>query len=455
VSGVEFDVVVIGAGPGGYPAAIRAAQHGLRVACVEREELGGVCLNVGCIPSKALLKTAELAHKARHAADWGLRIGAVEVDYPAVIARSRSVADRFVKGVRGLFKKYGVHHIAGEAKLLAPGRVAVGETVLVARHVVIATGARARSFPGIELDGTRVVTYREAIRSTVAPRSAIVLGAGAIGIEFAYFWNAMGVDVTVVEAMPEILPAEDADCGAVVRRSMKKSGVAFHVGRRAATAAADGDGARVVLDDGTELRADVVLCALGIAPNSEGLDAIGLRLERGFVAIDDRCATNLPGVWAVGDVTIRGGLAHTATAQAHVVADAIAGKPVHAVAYDAIPGATYCQPQVASVGAREADLAARGVKFTVGRFPFSANARAVGSGGGDGFVKVLLGEPHGELLGASLVGLDVTDLVAELGLMKTGELTADELLHTVHAHPTLSEVVYEAVAVARGGSVHV
>ena len=452
----NVDVVVIGAGPGGYPTAIRAAQLGLKVVCVEKDALGGVCLNVGCIPSKTLLKTAELANKARHAADWGLVFGEVSVNYPAVIARSRTVADKFVKGVRGLFKKYGVEHVVGTAVIQAPGRVAVGDRVIEARHIVVATGARAKVFPGIELDGTRVVTYREAILSTMAPRSVVVLGAGAIGMEFAYFWNAMGVSVTVVEGKPEVLPSEDPECGAVVRKAMAKTGVKFHVGRMVNSAAAQGDTAKVVLDDGTFLEADLVLCALGIAPNTDGLglENIGLKLDRGFVTIDEHCATNVPGVWAVGDVTTRGGLAHTATAQGHVVAEAIAGKHPHPVNYGNIPSATYCQPQVASIGLSEADAKAKGLKFTVGKFPFQANAKAVGAGLADGFVKVLIGDTYGELLGAHLVGPDVTDLIAELGLMRGAEATADELLHTVHAHPTLSEVVYEAVAVARGVSVH-
>jgi dihydrolipoamide dehydrogenase len=458
----DFDLIVIGAGPGGYPTAIRAAQLGLRVACIERERLGGVCLNWGCIPSKALLKTAELANKIRHAGDFGLLVPEMGIDYDKVVGRSRKVASRFERGVKGLFKKYGVTSIFGTASLTAANTVQVvgadgGTAEHTAAHIVVATGAHARTFPGIELDGERIVSYREAIVRTVQPARVTVLGAGAIGMEFAYFWNAMGTEVTVVEGRDEVLPVEDEECGAVVRKKMAKSGIAFQLGRMVKQVRREGEETVTVLDDGTELRADLTLVALGITPNSSGigLDQLGVRMERGFIAIDDACATNVPGVYAVGDVTTKGGLAHTATAQGHVCAERIAGHAAPAVDYSSIPGCTYCQPQVASVGLTEAAAKAQGLAFTVGRFPFLANGKAQGAGDADGFVKVLIDDKYGEILGAHIVGAAATEMIAEFTLARSGEVTADVLLHTVHAHPTYSEAMYEAVAQAKGVSVHI
>lgn len=456
----SFDVVVIGAGPGGYPAAIRASQLGLKTACVERDQVGGVCLNWGCIPSKALLKTAELVHKIGHADEFGLRVGPVTPDYPAVIGRSRKVADRFVKGVTGLFKKYGVTHVQGTATLTGDGEVHVASgtasRTLRAKHVIVATGARARTFPGITPDGERILTYREAIVSTDRPASVTVLGAGAIGMEFAYFWNAMGVPVTVVEGLDEVLPIEDREAAAVVRKQMAKTGVAFQLGRLVKEVRREGDGTVTVLDDGTELRAQITLIALGITPNTSGLglEALGVRFERGFIAVDDDLRTSVAGLYAVGDVTTRGGLAHTATAQGHLVAERIAGHPAPKIAYDAIPSCTYCQPSLASVGLSEEKAKAQGIRYRVGKFPFQVNGKALGAGATDGFVKVLLGERHGEILGAHIVGAEATELIAEFGLARANELTSDEILHTVHAHPTYAEVMYEAVAQALGVTVH-
>ncbi len=455
---MDADVIVVGAGPGGYPTAIRAAQLGQRVICIERDRVGGVCLNWGCIPRKALLKTAELVHKMRKASDWGLTVGEVGIDYPAVIGRSRKVAEKFEKGVAHLFKKYGVTHLAGQAVVDAPGRVSVtlaDGTVqkLTCRTVVLATGARARVFPGIHVDGERVMTYREAIVSTRRPEKAVVLGAGAIGMEFAWFWHAMGAAVTVVEGRDEILPLEDREAGAAVRKAMEKTGIAFKTGAMVKTVEKQGDGAVVVFDDGAQLQADTVLVALGITPNLEAAAHLGFALERGFVVVDPVGRTNLPGIWAVGDITTRGGLAHTATAQGHAAAEAIAGKHPHPIHFDAIPAATYCQPQVASVGLREDTAKAKGLSYRVGKFPFSANGKAWGAMAADGFVKVLVGD-RGEILGATIVGAEATELLPELVLAMTAELTTDELLSAVHAHPTNAEAVFEAIASALGVSVH-
>ncbi|MEQ1564617.1 MAG: dihydrolipoyl dehydrogenase [Myxococcota bacterium] len=452
----DYDVLVIGAGPGGYPAAIRAAQLGLSTACIEKDKLGGVCLNWGCIPSKALLKSAELANKIRHAGDFGLSVTGFEVDFPAVIARSRGVAQRHERGVAGLFKKYGVTSIAGEARLDGPGRVVVGDRTLTANHVIVATGARAKVVPGIEVDGERVLTYREAIVRAVAPTSVTVLGAGAIGLEFAYFWTAMGATVTVIEGLPEILPREDAEVAKEARKRLEKGGIRFVLGTFVKSARRDGDGALVELADGRTFTSDVCLVALGITPNSGGLglEEAGVTLERGFVPVDRSMATKVPGLYAVGDLTPVGGLAHTATRQGELCVERIAGHTAPDIDYSSIPNATYCQPQVASVGLTEEAAKRQGVAYIVGKFPFLANGKAQGAGEPDGFVKVLLGERHREIVGAHIVGYEATEMIAEFGLARANELTADEILHTVHAHPTFSEAMYEAVAQALGQTVH-
>jgi len=451
----EYDVIVIGAGPGGYPAAIRCAQLGLKTACVEKEKLGGVCLNWGCIPSKALLKTAELVHKIRHAGDFGIRVAEAEIDYPAVIKRSRKVSKRFEKGVKGLFKKYGVTSIAGTASLPEPGKVVIGDETYTAKQVIVATGARARTFPGIEPDGEKIVTYREAIVSEDRPGSVTILGAGAIGMEFAYFWHAMGVDVTVVEGLDEILPVEDREISAIVRKQMAKTGIKFQLGQFVKSVGRDGDGTVTTLQDGTELRADLCLIALGIVPNSGIFDQVGANTERGFATIDRNCQTSVPGVYALGDVSVGGGLAHTAMAQAHMCAERLAGHESPDVRYDTIPACTYCQPSVASVGMTEEAAKKAGKSYKVGKFPFLANGKAQGSGHPEGMVKVLIDDEYGEVLGAHIVGSDATEMIAEFTLAITSESTADVLLNTIHAHPTHSEVMFEAVAQALGVSVHI
>ncbi len=455
-----FDLIVIGAGPGGYPAAIRASQLGLSVACIEREKIGGVCLNWGCVPSKALLKTAELANKIAHAADFGLDVGPATPDYPKVIKRSRKVAKKFERGVGSLFKKYGVTSISGTATLVDATTVQVesadGTSTLTAGQVVIATGGRAKTFPGIEPDGERVLTYREAIVSESQPASVTILGSGAIGIEFAYFWNAMGVDVTVVEGLDEIVPREDRELGSELRKQLTKQGIAFELGRFVKAVENTGSGTKTTLTDGTVLEAELVLVALGVAANTEGigLEDVGVALDRGFIAIDAFGRTNVDGVWSVGDCTTRGGLAHTATAQGHVVAELIAGHEALPVDYDNIPSCTYCQPGIASVGMTEAQAKAAGKSFSVGRFPFIVNAKAYGSGTPEGFVKVLIDDQYGEILGAHILGAEATEMIAEFVLARSSESTADVLLHTVHAHPTNAEVSYEAIANALGVSVH-
>lgn len=459
----SFDLVVIGAGPGGYPAAIRGAQLGLSTACIEKELLGGVCLNWGCIPSKALLKTAELAHKMRDAKKFGLGAGDVTVDFPQVIARSRKVSKRFNKGVGGLFKKYGVTRVEGTATLAGPNQVSVvgpdGETeVIEAKHIVVATGARARVFPGIEVDGERIMTYREAIVATDQPDSIIIMGAGAIGLEFAYFLNAMGTAVTVVEGQDEVLPIEDREVAKEVRKSLAKGGITFKLGAFVDTAAAKGDGVEVTLQGGEVLTASKALVALGITPNTEGigLDEVGIATERGFIVVDESYKTNVAGVYAVGDVCNKGpALAHTATAQAHVCVDRIAGHTIADVDYGNMPSCTYCMPQVASVGLTEEKAKAEGRTYTVGKFPFIANGKAQGAGSPEGFVKVLIDDEYGEIIGAHIVGSDATEMIADFTMARSAEATAELFAHTVHAHPTNGEAMMEAVAVALGQSVHI
>jgi len=457
----HFDVIVVGAGPGGYPAAIRASQLGLKVACIEKEKLGGICLNWGCVPSKALLKSAEFVDQIHHANDFGVRVGDVEVDFAKVVSRSRKVSERFVKGVKGLFKKYKVTSIAGTATIAGPRTLTVasadGEATYTADHIILATGARARTFPGIEPDDERILTYRSAIVNNVQPKSITILGAGAIGMEFAYFLNAMGTKVTVVEGQEEILPVEDREVAATCRKVLAKSGIDFKLKTMVDSVVRDGDETVVKLKDGSELRSEYTLISLGITPNSEniGLENVGIATERGFIVVDDSFRTNVSGFYAVGDVADKGpALAHVATRQAHVLAERIAGHSAPDVDYTVVPSCTYCQPQVASVGFTERAVKEMGVEYKVGKFPFIANAKSVGGGHKDGFVKVIFDAKYGELLGAHIVGHAATELIAEFALARGAELTNEEIESTIHAHPTASEVSMEAVAQAFGRTVH-
>lgn len=453
-----YDVAVIGAGPGGYVAAIRAQQLGLKAVCIEKERLGGVCLNWGCIPSKALLRAAEqYLFLQTDLAAFGLAADNVRHDYAKVIARSRKIADQSERGVQFLFKKYGVTHLRGTATIVGPGKLAVGDEVVEAKHVILATGARAKVFPGIELDGERVVTYREAIVGTTQPAEVVVLGSGAIGCEFAWFWSCFGSKVTIVEAAPRLLPIEDADMGAELARSFKKRGIELRLGVSCVSARRDGDKARVELSDGTVLHADLCLAAVGVSPATEGLglDTVGIRTTKGgWVEHDTSFRTTAPGFYAIGDVSGPPALAHTAYAEAHVCVDRIAGHHSPDVDYGNMPAATYCQPQVASVGLTEEQAKAKGIAYKVGKFPFSANGKARAVGHGEGLVKVLVGERYGEILGAHLCGPDASELLANFVMARSAEVTAEHFLHVVHAHPTLGEAMYEAVAMALGKSAH-
>ncbi len=461
----KFDLIVVGAGPGGYVAAIRAAQLGLKTACIERERPGGICLNWGCIPTKSLLKSAEAMRLVQHAADFGIQInGSIGFDWAKVISRSRGVADKLAKGVESLFRKYGVTHIAGTASLKGRGRLEVvtasGKMALESPRVILATGARARFLPGIEADGDRVITYREAMVLPEVPKSVVVVGAGAIGIEFADFWNAFGVQVTVVEAAPRILPIEDQEISEALARSLKKKGMTIHAGAKVDSVKVSGKTVTttIIVADGKKeaITSDRVLLAVGVRANTEGfgLEGMGVTLDRGFVQVDDQYRTTSPGIWAIGDCAGPPLLAHVAMAEGIACVEAMAGKHPHGVNYDAIPGCTYCDPEVASIGKTEAQAREAGIDISVGKFPFSASGKALGSGHSEGFVKVITNKARGEIVGVHAIGHNVTDLIAEISLAMTSEATAHDILASIHPHPTLSEAVMEATAAALGEAVH-
>jgi dihydrolipoamide dehydrogenase len=462
-----YDVVVIGSGPGGYVAAIRCAQLGLKTACIERENLGGICLNWGCIPTKALLRSAEVLETFRHAKDFGIITGEVRADFPAIIQRSRDIADKVSKGVGFLFRKNKIAHIPGTATLLprspqklhriqveASGQKSVVET----KHVIIATGARARSLPGITIDGERIIEYRKAMTLPAQPRSMVVLGAGAIGVEFASFYRTLGVDVTIVEFLPRLVPNEDAEVSKELTRAFDKQGIKSLVGHKLTSAKSAGDHVAITAEptaggEARNLTADILLVAVGVAANVEniGLEQHKIAIERGFVKVDrdNRCGD---GLWAIGDVIGRG-LAHVASSEGVFVAEKIAGVPPEPVDYDAIPACTYCHPEIASIGLTEEKAKAQNIPVKIGKFPFSALARARAVGDTTGFVKLLWHAETGALVGAHLIGPAVTDLIAELALAKTTEVNAQSLLATIHAHPTFAETIKGATEAALGQAI--
>jgi len=463
----EYDVVVIGAGPGGYVCAIRAAQLGLKTAIIDKQWLGGVCLNVGCIPSKALLRNAEVAHTLRERSkEFGFSFDNLKLDYGVAQKRSRQVSDRLTRGVAFLMKKNAIDVIMGTAKLTAPGTIGVTgsdgkEQEVKAKNIVIATGSSATRIPGIEIDGQRVVTYLEAIMQSKLPASAVIIGAGAIGVEFATIWNSYGVDVTLVEMLPRIVPLEDEEISAELTKAFNKRGIKTMVGTKVLGVAASEQGVTVKVS-GAEgektLTADQTLVAIGFRPNSAnlGLAEAGIQLSpRGHVEIDEHMATNVPGVWAIGDVTGKLLLAHSASAQGIVCAENIAGVETVTLDYTMMPRATYCQPQVASFGLTEAQAKEKGYQVKVGRFPFQANGKALGLGDYVGFAKIITDAKYGEILGAHLIGPEVSELLPELTLAQRMEMTAAEIARNIHAHPTLSEVLMEAAAGAEGQSIQI
>ncbi|MBI5647436.1 MAG: dihydrolipoyl dehydrogenase [Ignavibacteriae bacterium] len=461
----SFDVVVVGGGPGGYVAAIRAAQLGFKTACIEAKHLGGICLNWGCIPTKSLLRNAEVWETIRHAEEYGITVENARFDFSKIIQRSRGIADRMSKGVAFLFKKYNVTHIAGRGILAAAGRLTVSDaegTVIdeiTAPHIILATGARPRSIPGVAFDGKRVISYFEAMSLTERPERLIVLGAGAIGVEFAYFYNTLGSQVTIVEMLPNILPIEDEDVSKELERSFRKRKIAIKTKTRVEGIETTGEGVRVRVsnDSGEEvLEGDIALMSIGIQGNIEniGLEQNGIVVEKGYIKVDEYYRTNVPGVYAIGDVVGPPWLAHVASAEGITCVEAIAGKHPVPVNYANIPGCTYCQPQVASVGLTEKKARELGYELRVGKFPFTASGKAVAAGHTEGFVKMVFDAKHGELLGTHIIGSEATELIAEAALGRALETTEHELIKTVHAHPTLSEALMEASAVAYGESVN-
>ncbi len=463
-----YDVVVIGSGPGGYVAAIRCAQLGLKTACVERENLGGICLNWGCIPTKALLRSAELLETMHRAKEFGIIAGDIRPDFPAMIQRSRAIADKVSKGVGFLFRKNKVAHLAGTATLLPrtgawkPHRIQIdgtsGRSVVETRHVILATGARARSLPGIALDGERIIEYRKAMTLPAQPRSMVVLGAGAIGVEFASFYRALGVEVTIVEFLPRIVPNEDPEISKELTRAFERRGIQLLAGHKLTSAKNAGDHVAITAEpsaggEARSLTADILLVAVGVAANTEnlGLEAHGIALDRGFIKVDaeNRCGD---GLWAIGDVIGRG-LAHVASAEGVFVAEKIAGAHAPEVRYDAIPACTYCHPEIASVGLTEEKARAQNIPIKVGKMPFRALAKASAAGDPSGFVKVLWHAETGALVGAHMIGPAVTDLIAEFTLAKTTEVNAESLAYTIHAHPTFAEALRIATEDALGHAV--
>jgi dihydrolipoamide dehydrogenase len=460
----EYDLIVIGGGPAGYAGAIRAGQLGKKVACIELERAGGTCLNWGCIPTKALLKSAELYQKMKKAEIYGLSAKDVGFDFGKVMERSRSVAGQMAKGVEFLFRKNKVDYFVGAGQVNAPGMVSItqGEhkgKFFKAKNILIATGCKMRRIPGLEFDGVRVMTSREALASKELPKSIIIVGAGAIGVEFAYFYNAFGTKVTLVEMLPQILPIEDEEVSKTLARSFEKQGIALHVGTKCENFRVGKTSVKVDLVAGetkTTAEADVVLSAIGVVPNLEGVLAPALKpeLEKGYLKVGDAYLTTIPGIYAAGDIIGPPWLAHVATFEA---VNAVNGMFGHGNAHRVknFPGCTYCQPQVASTGLTEKAAREKGLDIKIGKFPFTASGKAVASAETEGFVKVVTDAKTGEIYGAHIIGSEATDLIAEYGLAMELEASAEEIHQTIHAHPTLSEAVMEAAAASLGEAIHI
>ena len=461
----EFDVFVIGGGPGGYTTAIRSSQLGLKTGIVERDRLGGVCLNWGCIPTKALLKNAEILQLFRKSEEWGISYDNLRVDFSKIIKRSRGVADRVSKGVEYLMKKNKIEVFSGQARLAGEGRVEIKaegkEDLLVgARHIVLATGARPRTLPGVAIDRKRVISSTEAMVLSEQPKSMLILGAGAIGIEFAYFYNALGTKVTVVEMMPGILPVEDRELTRLLEASLRKQGIEILTGTKVESVRPRANDVAVSVSSSgvkKELVADVALMAIGVQGNVEnlGLDVLGVAVERSSVKVDRDYRTNVPGIYAIGDVIGAPWLAHVASAEGIHCVEAIAGKKPAPLDYSTIPGCTYCQPQIGSIGMTEEKARAEGHELKIGRFPFRPLGKAAATGETEGMVKLIFDAAYGELLGAHILGAEATEQIAELLIAKKLEATGQSIFRAVHAHPTLSEAIMEAAAAAYGEAINI
>jgi dihydrolipoamide dehydrogenase len=462
---MSYDLIVIGSGPGGYVAAIRASQLGLKVAVVERESLGGICLNWGCIPTKALLKSANVFEYISHASDYGISVSEAKADFPAMIERSRNVANGMSKGIQFLFKKNKIEVINGTARLTKDKKVEVtGEddkkNTYQAKNIIVATGARARELPNIKIDGNKIIEYRKALTLEKQPESMVVIGSGAIGSEFAYFYNAIGTKVTLIEYLPNILPNEDEEVSKQLLRSFKKQGMQVFTNAKVEDVDAGGEKCKVKYSvEGKEntVECDVVLSAVGIIPNTEniGLEEAGVKVEKGMVQVDKFYKTNVDGIYAIGDIIKGPALAHVASAEGIICVENIAGHDPEPLDYNNIPFCTYCSPEVASVGFTEKAAKDAGYEIKVGKFPFSASGKASAAGAKDGFVKVIFDAKYGEFLGAHMIGMNVTEMIAEIVAARKLETTGHEIIKTVHPHPTMSEAVMEAAAAAYGEVIHI
>jgi len=461
---MNYDIIVIGSGPGGYVAAIRAAQLGFKTAIVERESLGGICLNWGCIPTKALLKSAQVFEYLNHAEEYGIKVNGGEADFGAIIKRSRGVADGMSKGIQFLMKKNKIDVIMGTAKIKKGGKVEVkgadGTTKEYgAKHTILATGARSRELPNLKQDGKRIIGYRQAMNLDKQPESMVVVGSGAIGVEFAYFYNAIGTKVTVVEYLDRVVPVEDEEVSKQLERSLKKAGIAILTSAEVQSVDTSGKLSKVQVKTakGTEtIEAETVLSAVGITPNIEnlGLEEVGVKTDKGRVVVDDFYKTNVDGVYAIGDIVKGQALAHVASAEGITCVEKIKGLDVSPIDYNNIPGCTYCSPEIASVGYTEKAAKEAGYEIKVGKFPFSASGKASAAGAKDGFVKVIFDAKYGEFLGAHMIGANVTEMIAEVVVARKLETTGHEIIKAVHPHPTMSEAIMEATADAYGEVIH-
>jgi dihydrolipoamide dehydrogenase len=461
---MNYDIIVIGSGPGGYVAAIRASQLGFKTAIVEREALGGICLNWGCIPTKALLKSAQVFEYLNHAEEYGIKVQGGEADFGAIVKRSRGVAEGMSKGIQFLMKKNKIDVIMGTAKIKKGGKVEVkaadGSTKeYTAKHTILATGARSRELPNLPQDGKKIIGYRQAMNLPQQPKSMVVVGSGAIGVEFAYFYNAIGTKVTIVEFMDRIVPVEDEEVSKQLEKSLKKAGI--DILTKSEVTSVDTSGAlskvNIKTAKGTEvIEAEIVLSAVGIAPNIEniGLEEVGVKVDKGRVLVDDYYKTNVEGVYAIGDIVKGQALAHVASAEAITCVEKIKGLHVDPINYNNIPGCTYCSPEIASVGLTEKAAREAGYEIKVGKFPFSASGKASAAGAKDGFVKVIFDAKYGEFLGAHMIGANVTEMIAEVVVARKLETTGHEIIKSVHPHPTMSEAIMEAAADAYGEVIH-
>jgi dihydrolipoamide dehydrogenase len=461
---MNYDIIVIGSGPGGYVAAIRASQLGFKTAVVEREALGGICLNWGCIPTKALLKSAQVFEYLNHAEEYGIKVQGGEADFGAIVKRSRGVADGMSKGIQFLMKKNKIDVIMGTAKIKKGGKVEVKAAdgsvkEYTAKHTILATGARSRELPNLPQDGKKIIGYRQAMNLPQQPKSMVVVGSGAIGVEFAYFYNAIGTKVTIVEFMDRIVPVEDEEVSKQLEKSLKKAGI--DILTKSEVTSVDTSGAlskvNIKTAKGTEvIEAEIVLSAVGIAPNIEniGLEEVGVKVDKGRVVVDDFYKTNVEGVYAIGDIVKGQALAHVASAEAITCVEKIKGLHVEPINYNNIPGCTYCSPEIASVGLTEKAAREAGYEIKVGKFPFSASGKASAAGAKDGFVKVIFDAKYGEFLGAHMIGANVTEMIAEVVVARKLETTGHEIIKSVHPHPTMSEAIMEAAADAYGEVIH-